>query len=437
MVDRTSSKHVERGVSKYKGRGSARNLYLLTCLSNNFSYTESNHLIHIMHLSHMILILVSAALVAVPTSARGTNCTDSVALDGVYTSRDVDMGSDPLTHFDAPQLSDFNASAIEDWSFDGVSRDGSAGMSFFFSRGTVAGHVAAQRLFLSVVWPNGTRYMESVFVRKSSVRQCRGSTIAHWTDDATRVRWTFASSVNYQNTVVTIDSPAVKGTYTIKALTPAVYPNGLEYPSADGDPLFAPELYWEESVPVGTVEANLSILGTPFVLSGYGGREKNWNSEAWADISADWDMMRAAVGPYAFIVWRYTSQVDRNTYFSVVLFKNRQVIFRTANLGASDPDGKTYGSVASTNTGPVHLSSAPGSRLPLPESRFTGYVLDFVSPETEQRWKFALDFTRTVYWFPASSALRIGGFVGNVTGGLVGGEQYTGLASGSAQEVVI
>jgi hypothetical protein len=396
-----------------------------------------------MHLSQIIVApLLSAALV-VPASAHTAKCTTSLALDGVYASGDVDMGGDPLTHFDAPQVSAFNASAIEDWSFDGVSHDGSAGMSFFFSRGTVVGHVAAQRLFLSVVWPNGTRYMESVFVHESSVRQCGDSTTARWTNSTAGVCWTFIGALDYSHTVVAINSPTVKGTYTINALTPAVYPNGIEYPSAEGDPLFAPELYWEESVPVGAVQANLSILGTPFTLSGYGGREKNWNAGAWADISLDWDMVRAAVGPYAFIVWRYTSQVDQHVYFSMVLFKGGQVVFRSSRLGAQSAQsaqsaqGKAYGSVTLSNTGRVHLASSPGSSLPLPESRFSGYILDFASPETKEHWRFAVDFTRTVYWFPASPTLRIGGFVGNVTGGLVGGEEYTGLASGSAQEVVL
>jgi hypothetical protein len=391
-----------------------------------------------MHLSQTMQLFISVVL-AISASARSTRCTSSLALDGVYANGEVDMGGDPLTHFDAPQVSVFNASAIEDWSFDGVSHDGSAGMSFFFSRGTVVGHVAAQRLFLSVVWPNGTRYMESVFVDVSDVRQCRGSTTARWTNDTSGVRWAFTSALDYSDTVVTIESPMVKGTYTIKALTPAVYPNGLEYPSADGDPLFAPGLYWEETVPVGAVEADLSIRGTPFTLSGYGGREKNWNAGAWADISLDWDMVRGAVGPYAFIVWRYASQADGNTYFSMVLFEDSRVVFRTSRLGASNAEAeRSHGVVTHTDTGSVHLASAPGAGVQsLPESRFSGYVLDFVSPETKQRWRFAVDFTRTVYWFPASPTLRIGGFVGSVTGGLVGGEKYTGLASGSTQEVAI
>lgn len=389
-----------------------------------------------MHFFQVVAIFM-AAVAVVPACVPSTECTSSSALDGVYISGDVDMGGKPLTHFDAPQISLFNKTAIEDWSFDAVSQDGSAGMSFFFSRGTVVGHVAAQRLFFSVVWPNATRYMESVFVRQSVVHQCRDFTTATWTNDTAGVRWTFTSLIDYSKTAVTIDSPTVKGTYTIKALTPPVYPNGLEYPNAAGGPLFAPELYWEETVPIGAVEAHLSILGTPFALSGYGGREKNWNSRAWADISADWDMVRAKVGPYAFIVWRYTSQVDGNTYFSMVLFKDRQVIFRTSRFGASNVEGKTYGSVTLTDTGLVHLSSTPSSSRPLPDSRFSGYILDFTSPETRQHWRFAVDFTKTVYWFPASPKLSIGGFVGNVTGGFVGGEQFNGLASGSAQEAVL
>ncbi len=65
----------------------------------------------------------------------------------------------------------------------------------------------------------------------------------------------------------------------------------------------------------------------------------------------------------------------------------------------------------------------------------TGYILRMNST-SDDAWRFDIEFTRTVYWFVASGFYNIGGFVGNVSGGVVGGEQYIGLSSGNLQELV-
>lgn len=99
------------------------------------------------------------------------------------------------------------------------------------------------------------------------------------------------------------------------ALAPPLYPNGLEYPNIEGNPLFAPMLWWEESVPAGTVETNLTTInGTPFVFSGVGGRKRNWNSLAWSDVCEQWDMVRGVAGPYRFIGWRNKSKVEGSQF---------------------------------------------------------------------------------------------------------------------------
>jgi len=89
------------------------------------------------------------------------------------------------------------------------------------------------------------------------------------------------STIDFKDTIVTVNTPNVKGTIRMKSVTPPLYPNGLVYPNPGGNTLFGPMLYWVENVPVGTVEANLTIKGTPFVLSGIGGRERNWLSLGW------------------------------------------------------------------------------------------------------------------------------------------------------------
>jgi hypothetical protein len=70
-------------------------------------------------------------------------------------------------------ISVFNSTAGDTWSFDGISSDGRSGIVIYLSRGTVGGIIAAQRGLISVVWPNGTRYLENAFVQQSTLRMCK------------------------------------------------------------------------------------------------------------------------------------------------------------------------------------------------------------------------------------------------------------------------
>ena len=145
--------------------------------------------------------------------------------------------------------------------------------------------------------------------------------------------------------------------------------------------------------------------------------------------------MRGIVGPYRFIGWKSLSGIE-GTQFSMVLLQNEKVIFRTQSLAPTKSGKKrTWGSVTTTNTGPVHLRSPSNVAIKIPESTFSGYTLDMVSPATGEHWRFNIEFTQSVYWFQATPASRFGGFAANVTGGLVGGRQYSGLSSGNSQEL--
>ncbi len=372
-----------------------------------------------------IPLIYSLALQSYPTT-----CSTSKVLNGVLVNGSVPMGGNPLTPFDSPMLSTFNSTSVEDWSFDGVSSDSQSGLSITLSRGTTTGHPAAQRAILAIAWPDGTHYINLTYFDESTITICPGTVTGTWKNNSSGDSWTFQASDDYTHTLVTIDSAAVKGTYKLTSVSPPMYPNGLQYPNKKGNPLFAPLLYWVENVPVGIVVANITINGVPLIFNGIGGRERNWNSKPWGEISSSWDMARGSVGPYTFIAWSYISNIDQKTYFSMVLMKLGKVIF-TTQVGGNETITKKSGVINSKTDGNVHLSS-PG----MANSKSTGYIFEMVTPGTGERWKFEIDFTKSVYWFPASKTANIGGFVGNVSGGLVGGKQYVGLSSGNLQELV-
>ncbi|KAI8711304.1 hypothetical protein NCS52_01506400 [Fusarium sp. LHS14.1] len=338
-----------------------------------------------MHLPHITTLLAVLAGLSVSTAPQGINCVHHQPRAGGFMNGPAKMSADPLVHFDSPMVTVFNET----------------------------------RGLISVAWANGTRYVENAFVDISTLTICPKSTTGTWTNDAGNITWGVSASKDFKQAVITIKSPTINGTFKLKSASV----------------LLAPEMYWQEQFPVADAEVHLSIRGTPFDLYGVGGRDKNWNSRPWAAISGKWDMARAIAGPYGLMLWNYTSAVDGRPYFSATLTKGPKVIFRTANQGPSCSE--TYGTVTLTKNGPVHLSSAPGTKSPLPKSRHTGYLINLVSPKTNEHWRFALDFSQTTFWFPASETVTVGQFAGNVSGGLMGGNQYKGVASGSLQEVVL
>ncbi|KAM0693795.1 hypothetical protein Q7P36_007052 [Cladosporium allicinum] len=373
----------------------------------------------------MSYLLSFSLLTAVPAKS----CFNHLAYDGDIVDGPVEILDNPLLNFDGAMIPVYNSSVIESWSADAVSADGESGLALTSSRGSVRGVEGAQRMFLSAVWPNGTQFIESSFTEESNVEVCPKKTVASWYNN-TDVNWTFEFSADYKHTPATIDTPTVQGTITIEALSPALYPNGLEYPDSNGAQLFAPGIFWVESVPTGIVEANLTILGSPFILHGHGGRERNWLSVPWFSTSRSWDMLRGGVGPYSYVGWLHHSKID-GSQFSMVLLKDKQIVFRTDRTQPSSTE--PWATITQTNIGPVHLADSTGQ---IPESTYTGYTLDMVSPKTGRHWRFDVEFSATVYWFPVGATARIAGFGATVKCGQVGGHQSNGWSSGNLQETI-
>lgn len=388
-----------------------------------------------MHFYRVVASVVSLSGLLVSASPQNKQCFKHESLAGRFVDGPAKMSVDPLVAFDSPMVSVFNSTVSENWSFDAVSHDGRASIVVYLTRGSVANTVGAQRGLISVSWANGTRYMENAFMNMSTLTTCPRSTSGLWTNNDRNVSWGFTASTNFKKSVITIESLTINGTFTLKNRGPPIYPGGLVYPNAKASVMFAPEMYWQEQFPVADAKVNLDIRGTPFVLSGVGGRDKNWNPRPWAVISGNWDMGRLIAGPYGLMFWNYTSAVDGQSYFSATLMKDGRVIFRTSN-GLPIRD-QAYGTIKLTNSGGVHLTSAPGAISALPKSRHTGYIIDLMSPRTLEHWRFVLDFSQTTFWFPASANLTVGQFGGIVYGGLVNGKDFKGVASGSVQEYVL
>ncbi|RDL38561.1 uncharacterized protein BP5553_02901 [Venustampulla echinocandica] len=371
-----------------------------------------------MLLKLLLPLALSSLSIASPmpgSNAYNYNCTIDRAVDGALVNGSVPIDTSPMTAWDGPKIAAFNNTAIEDWSFDAVSDDALAGITIAFSRGTIVGRPAAQRVYLFAAFPNGTTFSDITYFDFSTVKQCRGSTVGTWTNVTTGSTWTFNAATDLKSAKITIDSPRIKGVYTIKSKSPPFFPNGKGPGDIEGDVFFSPLLYWQETAAIGDVKATFTLDGSQLEFRGVGGRERNWMPIGWAQVSDGWHMSRGVAGPYIYVIWTLDSKIDGKKYDHFVLIKNKKIIFQSASSEMSDTE--KYGVYNFPIEGLIKGPFTDNS---------TGQGADFINPVSRERWNFVMDNTQVVYSERTGKLTGYNGFVGKVSGGKVGGKRYEG-----------
>lgn len=92
------------------------------------------------------------------------------------------VDTSPLTSFAAPKLDSINASNWDEWYFDGISEDGSIGLSILFARDATLSRwdLPNLRVSLDCVWSNGTKFTTMMFANTSSVLEHEGIITGEW-----------------------------------------------------------------------------------------------------------------------------------------------------------------------------------------------------------------------------------------------------------------
>lgn len=356
-----------------------------------------------------------AGLLLISGSSNSAFARD-VTFYGEITTADVINGSSkidtsPMTPFNAPKLDAINGSDWDEWYFDGVSKDGSTGLSILFARDATLTrwNFPILRVSIDCVWSNGTRFTTMMFANTSSVYERDGVIIGKWIGSDWHA--SFRATTDNREIDIGFDGPQIQGRYHVRSFTKAHYANEYIFPDKRGIVAFAPMIYWNEAVPAGNLEAKFSLEGTPLQLSGYGGTDHNWGPYAYDYFAAHWRWMRAILGPYTMIFWIHTSALDNNTYTSAFLFDGGEVLFDST---ASDRvtldlryDGEVHGQFRDLST---------------------GFDVAFKG-DNDKTWSFRIDHQRVVFESDRFSANNeYSRFTNTVSGGLVGGDTFEGVA---------
>ena len=335
---------------------------------------------------------------------------------GTITASETFNGSSqvdtsPLTSFAAPKLDSINASNWDEWYFDGISEDGSTGLSILFARdGTLSRwELPNLRVSLDCVWSNGTKFTTMMFANTSSVLEHEGTITGEWSGRDWNA--TFLTDTNNSKVVIIFEGQQIHGRYEVLSSTKAHYANNYTFSDDRGSVVFAPMIHWNEAIPAGKLLANFSIQGESLQISGYGGWDHNWGPWAYDYFAAHWRWMRAILGPYTMIFWVHTSAIDNNTYTSAFLFEGERVLFESTDnerihLGLRY-DGQVHGQFRDLST---------------------GFDVQFKQDENKS-WKFQIDHQNVVFESDTLSANNeYSRFTNTASGGLVGGETFKGVA---------
>jgi hypothetical protein len=243
------------------------------------------------------------------------------------TKKPILFSTSPNDPFESPRLSRLNSTAWEQWYFDSVSNTGTAGLTICFSRDPSYEFFGKGnlRIEIDIVWDNGTTFSQVDFASESVVEALESTTRGTWNGPG--IDYSFEINNNLEHVKVTIDTPNVKGAFTIASKTPPQYADGSIYPSENASMSSTTFLHWVEAIPVGLFEVDLMIGEAPFTFTGIGGHDRIWAAFNWITMVQGWHMIRAAIGPYSLTYWEPKEQKSGLIRPSAFLAKNGQRVF--------------------------------------------------------------------------------------------------------------
>lgn len=325
----------------------------------------------------------------------------------------VAIDTSPSTPFGQSTLSGLNATANENWYFDGISKDATSGVRVGFYRDpSFLSTGIRSPLWVGVdILSSSSRASVVILATDSRVESCDGG-IARgtWTSDGMKCEFEFHGGIAGTVATISVQGKAITGevvygNYSLKSFSNARYPDGEPYPNAKSSVELGPLMYWNEAIPSGNVDTQMTINSSTLALSGVGGFDRNWGPYGWQYIGDDWWWARAVAGPYSLVIWRFLSPVDGKMYMHTYLEQAGTIVFKSTNdLDVFfEPlyDGHTRGTF---------------------DNMSTGFAVTFA------KWRFKISHNNIIKQTPKASNYQYTGFVSVVNGGELDGDSYAGVA---------
>ena len=359
-------------------------------------------------------------------SLPAISCTPNSMNQTQTVTSAVVINTNPATPFEAVKLSAINQTAWESYRFEGVSNNGTAGVSvnFYRSPSPSACGYGAVWVEINAVWSDSTQFTSTQWQNQSVIIDCdvdiNAVTYGYWEDVLdTTARFTFQVPHTLAWANMTLFGDGIDGSWQMNSIAPPMTANATGQFNPQGSVELAPLTYWNEAIPVATLNTTIQFPGRVFDIEGFGGHWRNWASYDWNSLALDWYRVRAVAGPYIMIFWVYTSAIDGQIYTSGILVQNGTRVFASRN-GSPTP-GSDSAIFWLSYSGNVHGSY---------EDNSTGITVQFTGG---REWRFF--FTHTNVLSESPYGKKYSSFVNTAIGGDIEGPQFAGVAT-SDQAVI-
>ncbi|KIM94010.1 hypothetical protein OIDMADRAFT_184509 [Oidiodendron maius Zn] len=349
--------------------------------------------------------------------------------------------ADPLA---AWRISGIKGPVWEQWYFDSVADDGKSGIVLTLARDAsyaILGR-GVLRVELDVTFSDGSRHnhvdwMSEAVVEDRSAAKGTGTIDGAWTAPSKSIRYQIAADGSAAK--VEIDTPNVRGHFTLAALSPPMYPNGetqeeLKASGKTASTELLPKIHLVQVMPTATFEGDLMVKGRLLRFRGIGGHMHAWAQGSWFDTTLGWRVARGVAGPFSVTLMEYTD-MDGIVHSSGFVaedgkkcFGGMEVYTTSQSSAASqqalryrDGDQKAKRTVRWTPT----YNTGFAGRF---NDSSTGAILHFSTTESGEEYQFELTHRRKAFEFLfGSSSCGLTAFLGELKGGKVGGEVHRGV----------
>ncbi|KAI0867262.1 hypothetical protein GGS24DRAFT_495459 [Hypoxylon argillaceum] len=333
----------------------------------------------------------------------------------------VFFSTSPLDDFELPKIDPPNATAGEQWEFDGISEDGMESFVFGFYRDPNYSFFGTGnlRMYAEFAFRDGSRYVRVDYAEDSVIETCPGrGTRGTWRDKDWR--YTFEVSSDMSVTKILMDSPEGNATIHMTSVTPPRYADNSIWPSNNATLLTVPFFYWAEPVPVATVALSATIEGRNISWMGMGGHERIWGAFNWFTCLASLSAVRLMAGPWALSFIEFGSGLNKDLLVpSVMLTENGKVTFATRRTTPSDTEDYVQYR---------RLYNGDGITTNKLTDKAVGVEVILSSPSRMQTWDFTVRHKNIGFEYNLGEGCGGTAYSGSAWGGIVGGRNWQGPA---------
>ncbi|KAF9260464.1 hypothetical protein L218DRAFT_932596 [Marasmius fiardii PR-910] len=333
---------------------------------------------------------------------------------------DVETVSNP-SNLDGAKL---NASAtpggsFDSWYFDVVSQSTNAGVNVaFYNTGDFQEQLGNEQplaVQLSGKFANGTEFFIQTFaIKGATVANDQRGLLGNWMGSGAKFN---GSSLTEPNATYTITfdgspegSPSVIGTISFNSIAPAHFPCDSKDVAGASENLL-PGLFWSNAVPDAESVVDLTIDGAEYkITDGIGYHDKTWGQNSISTSSKYSDWGHARVGPYSIVFY---DLLDYNNTERVYAYIAKDGEAELIGCGAGESVAKVRQWGSSNTTYPPTNKDGLLANL--------GLTVEYTAPSGDE---YLFNITTTSIIKTESGVYSRA--VGDVFGGIVGGETYEG-----------